>query len=395
MSKKPAIKNHFEAALGKYTKSAPTSPLAVSQKLRANRAVRYELLASARALFLHQGKQEGLKYPHNWHRTAKCKHVSIGEVAVHKSIKHKSAFYGGLMNCGSVWTCPVCSAVVQERRRAEISKAITWAYEGGKQAAMVTLTFPHYKENPLDDLIKKQADALSRFRRGNVWTIFKNKLGFAGLIRSLELTHGANGWHPHTHELWFVNGDKNLEEYKPFILQRWLKCCIKAGLVDENNTAQISAFMRHAVDVKDRCDSSDYLAKNDDAKHWGVDREIAKATSKGSKGKGLHPFGLLALARDGDKVAGAKFVEYAKIMKGKRQLFWSHGLKKLADVEEITDEKLAEKHEDKAELLGLITPDQWSLIRDAGLRANVLDAAELKGWRGVQTIINSLPKPPS
>ena len=376
------------APLGKYTKSAPTSAVSVSDTIRENRAVRYELLASARALFLHEGKKEKLEHPHDWHRTAKCKHVNIGQVAVHKSHEHGSAFYSGLMTCGSVWACPVCSAVVQERRRVEIGKAVAWAYETGKQAAMVTLTFPHYKQNSLDVLIKKQADALSRFRRGNVWTLFRGRVGFAGLIRALELTHGDNGWHPHTHELWFVDGQKSIEDEKTFITERWLRCCIAAGLVDAGNAAQIEAFKLHGVDIKDRCDASDYLAKNDDAKHWGVDRELAKATSKAGKANGLHPFGLLALARDGDKVAGAKFVEYAQVMKGKRQLFWSHGLKGLVGVDEVTDEELAAQQEDKAELLGLITPQQWVCIRAAGLRAQVLDAAELSGWVGVEAIIN-------
>lgn len=378
------------APLGKYTKSAPTSAVSVSDTIRENRAVRYELLASARALFLHEGKKEKLEHPHDWHRTAKCKHVNIGQVAVHKSHEHGSAFYGGLMTCGSVWACPVCSAVVQERRRLEIGKAVAWAYETGKQAAMVTLTFPHYKQNSLDELIKKQADALSRFRRGNVWTLFRNRVGFAGLIRALELTHGDNGWHPHTHELWFVDGQKNIADEKAFIVERWLKCCIKAGLVDADNAAQIAAFRLHGVDIKDRCDASDYLAKNDAASHWGVDRELAKATSKAGKANGLHPFGLLALARDGDKVAGAKFVEYAQTMKGKRQLFWSHGLKGLVGVDEVTDEELAAQQEDKADLLGFVTPQQWRWVRKAGLRAQLLDAAELSGWGGVQALLNCL-----
>lgn len=379
--------------LGKYTKSSPP-PLKVAEKIRANRAERYELLASARALFLHEGKKENLKYPHDWHRTAKCMHVNVGQIAVHKSTEHKGAFYSGLMTCGSVWTCPVCTVKVQERRRAEIGKAVAWAYDSGKQAAMVTLTFPHYKQNNLDDLVKKQADALARFRRGSPWDRFKDRLGYAGLIRALELTYGANGWHPHTHELWFVGADSSVEQEKGFIVERWLKCCIAAGLVDADNEVQIAAFKLHAVDIKDRCDASDYLAKNDEASHWGVDRELAKASSKAGKAAGIHPFGLLAKARDGDKVAGAKFVEYAKVMRGKRQLLWSRGLKDLVGLDDLTDEELAAQQEDKADLLGLITPLQWSWVRKAGLRAQVLDAAELSGWVGVEAIINCLYERP-
>ncbi|WP_223932401.1 hypothetical protein, partial [Aeromonas caviae] len=37
-----------------------------------------------------------------------------------------------------------------------------------------------------------------------------------------------------------------------------------------------------------------YLVKMDDSRHWGADRELAKASSKKGKKSGQHPFGLLA-----------------------------------------------------------------------------------------------------
>lgn len=378
------------APLGKYTKSSTPPPAEAYKKARESRAMRYELLATARALMLHEGKKEGLEHPHNWHRTAKCAHVTVGQVGVHKSAEHQKAFYSGLMTCGSVWSCPVCTAKVQERRRVEISKGVEWAYRSGKQAAMVTLTFPHYKESQLEDLIKKQASALAYFRSGAPWSRFKKKVGFTGLIRALELTYGQHGWHPHTHELWLVDASASVEDEKSYIIERWLKCCIKAGLVDASDSAQIAAFKRHAVDIRDRCDTSDYLAKHDKESTWGVDREVAKASSKAGKATGLHPFGLLALALDGDKVAGQKFVEYSAVMRGKRQLFWSHGLKALVGLDEVTDEELAAQQEDKADFLGFITAKQWRWVRKAGLRSQLLDAAELSGWVGVQALLNCL-----
>lgn len=51
----------------------------------------------------------------------------------------------------------------------------------------------------------------------------------------------------------------------------------------------MKAFYRHAVDVKGWCSTSDYLAKADDAKHWGADREMAKASTKQGRAKGMHP----------------------------------------------------------------------------------------------------------
>jgi len=377
------------ADLGKYTKSA--TPPDLRAKLQENRAKRYELLASARALFLYAGKQEGLKHPQDFHRTAKCKWVPVGEVGVHASREHTSAFYSGVMNCGSVWACTCCSAKVQERRRGEVATAVAWAEAEGLQSVMVTLTFPHYAWHILGDLVKQQADALHRLRAGAPWTRFKTAAGYQGLIRSLELTYGQHGWHPHTHELWFVSAHVDAETMKAQILERWRNCCARAGLLDLENVDQVRAFNEHAVDVKGWCQASDYLAKQDDSRHWGVDSEIAKGSTKQGRAKGKHPFGLLAMAADGDKVAGAKFVEYASVMKGRRQLFWSAGLKKRVLIEEKTDEEIVEDQVDKADLLGFLTRAEWRLVRSTGSRAQLLDAAESNGgWAAVQQLLRLL-----
>lgn len=382
------------AQLGKYTKSS-TPPLSkeTQNKLRATRAERYELLAAARGLFLFQGKQEHLEHPHDWHRTAKCKWISVaGAVGVHASCEHNSAFFSGLMNCGSVWSCPVCAAKVQERRREEIAKGIAWAYEQKLQPVMVTLTFPHYAWQSLAELVEQQADALRRLRAGAPWSRFKDLVGYQGLIRSLELTLGQNGWHPHTHELWFVSASVDADEMKAKVLERWKNCCARAGLLDLANAEQVAAFEAHAVDVKGWCDASDYLAKQDDSRHWGADRELAKGSTKVGRAKGKHPFGLLAAASVGDKQAGAKYIEYASVMKGKRQLYWSSGLKTRVGLVDRTDEELAEEERDSAEMLGLLDLSDWKLVREAGKRAQLLDAAESGGWPAVLALIRSLAR---
>jgi len=390
-----ADRGALEPPLGKYTKSA-TPPFA-RLKIRADRADRFELLSAARALLLYEGKQQCLEHPHDYHRTAKCSWITVaGAVAVHVSKEHSSAFYSGLMRCGSVWACPTCAAKVQERRREEIAEAIGWAYANRLQPVMVTLTFPHYIWDKLGQLIEQQTDALHRLRAGAPWKRFKESVGYQGLIRSLELTFGQrNGWHPHTHELWFVNSMVEAEAMAVKVLERWKVCCARAGLLDLDDADQVRAFEAHAVDVKGWCDASDYLAKQDDSRHWGADREIAKGSTKAGRASGMHPFGLLKLAADGDKQAGARFIEYAQTMKGKRQLYWSRGLKAKVGIEDRSDEELADEERDEADVLGLISLDQWKLIRSAGKRAQVLDAAEVSGWIGVLEVIRSIvPKRP-
>ena len=46
-----------------------------------------------------------------------------GEVAVLKSVKHNKSHYGGLQTCGSVWSCPVCSAKVSTVKTPGITPA--------------------------------------------------------------------------------------------------------------------------------------------------------------------------------------------------------------------------------------------------------------------------------
>ena len=379
------------ASLGTYAKSATPPPDV--WMIRGIRAQRYELLATARALLSRAGKAEGLQYGHDIHATAKCKHITRGEgVGVHLASEHKKAFFSGLVTCGSVWSCPVCAAKVQERRREEIAKAIDWAYESKLQPVMVTLTFPHRSWNQLDTLLAQQTDALHRLRAGAPWTRVKNWAGYQGLIRALELTHGVNGWHPHTHEIWMVRDDLDASELKAKVLARWQASCVRAGLLDPNDKAQIEAFQAHAVDVKGNCSASDYLAKQDDSKHWGADREMSKASSKAGRAKGIHAFGLLDLARTGCTRSADLFVSYSLSMRGKRQLFWSAGLKGKVGIDDLTDETLAEQEREEADMLGQLDHDDWHTVRQAGARAAVLDAAEDGGWPAVQALILDLTR---
>lgn len=372
--------------LGRYTKSSPPPPVDGRRKVRAER---YEHLGTARDLLLAKGRAAGLEHPANYSRTAKCMHTPHGEVAVLRGAEHGTAFFRGLVACGSVWACPVCAAKVQERRREEIAKGFDWAYDEGLQPVMVTLTFPHRAWHELGDLVLQQRAALKMLRKGRGWDKFMKLAGYQGLIRALEITHGRNGWHPHTHEVWMVGAEVKAEDLAAQISSKWASACMRAGLLKPE---QLEAFQAHAVDVKGWCSTSDYLAKADDARHWGADREMAKGSTKAGLAKGMHPFGLLAEAGAGDRRSGELFVEFVDTMKAtrSRQLFWSPGLKKRVGLVEKTDEELAEEEREPADLLGLLERGDWERVRRHRKRAQLLDAAELGGWPAVLNLVESL-----
>lgn len=355
----------------------------LKQLLHKNRIKRFALLRNSRRIFLEYAKKTNVftNDLHKVSRTINCKYALSGgfeKVEVH--CDSKTAYYVGLQTCGSIWTCPVCAARISETRRKEVCHAMEKIYEEGFQSVMVTLTFPHDKTIALDELIKKQSLALKYLREGNTWTCFKKRINFQGLIRALELTYGANGWHPHTHELWFVDKGLKEKDIKTFIVNRWINCLKKAGLVSVKNTmATHNALKTRSVDIKMNCKSSDYLSKNDNL-NWGIDREIAKAVNKG-KSKGYHPFEFL---EEITEVNSKLFIEYSKAMKGKSQLFWTPGLKEKLGVDDMTDEDICNEEDSDNEnpLFDreiYFTEEEWEIIAKKEYRAKILNYFENAG----------------
>lgn len=370
------------ALLGKPAKSS--SPFDPAKA----RALRFKALSTARSWLIADAVASSPDaFPGDTHRTVDCRWSRINpNVSVHRT-GHQTAIYGGLATCGSVWACPICCAVIQERRRLEISQAIDWAYTSGFKPTMVTFTFPHVKADSLAALLSLQSHAFKLLRSGKAWQEFKKQYGLTGLIRSLELTHGKNGWHPHTHELWFTRPLSESEQvaFEMGIRSRWMKVCQKVGLCQDDEKS-ISDFNRHAVDLKFNCSNSDYLAKLDSSQHWGADREVAKASTKNGRLSGSHPFDFLQLETE----RRALFLEYVKAMKGKRQLYWSSRLKDRVGVADLDDKQITDQETYKAQLLGLLTKEQWIGVRCSDARAELLTAAESFGWRGVVFLLFSL-----
>lgn len=380
------------AALGTNAKSSTTCVDAENtSKARAARAQRYQALSQSRVFFGFEGARKQV-FGDKVHRTFACHYVRLSNfVQVHHSAEHQKSFYGGLVTCGSVWACPVCAAKIQERRRQELVQFMDYAYRSGDAPVMVTFTFPHVRFDSLEELILRQRMAFKLLREGNSFQLFKKRFAFKGLIRSLEVTHGNNGWHPHTHELWLVRptGKADREDFVRFVTNRWEQSCVKAGLLDPADRLKVHAFRLHSVDVRFSVTSGEYLAKQDSSRRWGVEHEMSKATSKKGRLSGVHPHEFLIRNETGDS---ARYLEYALTMRDKRcrQLYWSAGLKDLVGLDELTDEEISERKDERADLLGLLIPEQWKLVAAAGAVAELLDCADSGDWSRVEALLKSL-----
>jgi hypothetical protein len=388
--------NNTQQTLSDPTLAADRSPLGTTAnnstppgdnaKRWAARAERFLALSQAREWIYHRANkvQPGIQYPGDYMRTHDCRYTRKQHLVGISTSNTGNAHYTGLATCGSVWACPVCAVKIQERRRIELEQLVAWAYAEDQQyaVAMVTFTFPHQAFNSLSSLIERQRDAFKRFRAGSPFKRLRESIGFAGMVRSLEVTHGSNGWHPHTHEIWLAKDFT--PDFHSDLIDLWSSACIKAGLLDPTNLIQVHAFKQHSVHVRFDVTAADYLAKQDSSRAWGITHEVAKASSKTGRLSGVHPHEFLVRAGPGDY---ARYFEYVEGMKGSRQLQWSPGLKTKANIIDVKDAKAADlKKIDDVEV-GDLLPEEFDFIRRRKLLAQVLDIVEASGFQQVSVYL--------
>ncbi len=317
------------------------------------------------------------------------------------------ASFGNLSMCGSVWHCPVCAAYITERRREELQRAVTeWAKRGGR-IALMTLTFPHGINEPAQELIDKLARARARFFAERAFKEAMLDLGALGRVFALEITAGANGWHPHLHLLIFYRAKEDVALNRMECLRNyWAKCVRRAGLGETNE---------HGFDVRGGDFAAEYVAKfGKEPKSylvWSAAHELTKSHIKRGKLSSLTPFDLLRLVEAqtsvsiGDRtitpeIAAGMFIEYAEAFHGRRQLTWSRGMREALGLDaEKTDAELAKEAETtkppKVEILATLSNEDWKLILSRNARGAVIYVAEqYRSGAHIRALIGKLRESP-
>lgn len=274
--------------------------------------------------------------------------------------------YKNLQLCASRWACSVCAEKLIEVSRQEILKASNTHLASGGSFIFLTLTTPHNLKDKLKFLVKFQALALKKFfEHSRVKSLLKS-LGYIGRVRSFEIKHGKNGWHPHYHFLIYIDkmlSKDNVKLYQLELLKLWQKCCLSAGSRKPNH---------HGLDFKSCTDplkASKYVVKDS--------FELTYSNTKGSKVDSINPFDMLVL--DNYDYGNLKdlFVEYYKATKGKSLIQWSKGLKKRFAINNLTDEQIIKDELEEYNIPVVVIPKwDWEEIKLRGLRANLLDFTE-------------------
>ena len=362
-------------------------------KIPLARRERFKLMDIASKVlltFMGEEKRYNVKGHEVNHRTCKCHRVILTPTAqVVKSPNKNKAFFGGVMQCASVWTCPVCSAKINERKASDMRVAFNQAPELGYKVSLMTFTAPHAAADTIKDLSSKMRESIVSFWRERQIAKWKKNKGVIGNIRAFEVRYGDNGWHPHFHLIVFSK--EAIFDDKDILLDKWQRVCMRHGLDKPNE---------YGLDIQDGSKAGDYICKfgsdgevlkrfDGENVTWDAADEMTKGHAKKGKKGSLGPWDLLrcldeAKTEKEKKKYHGLFLHYARAFKGVAQLKWSRGLRKVFELDkEKTDEELINEKEDKAKLLCHLFREEWRYLIKNKARAKILEIAEKSGSNGI------------
>ncbi len=356
---------------------------------RESQESKYALQKRAQRILWNSGEGKRQK-----HRVTHCGRSIKGEVVnCYRQVDGEGSRFAGIMQCGSGWTCPVCTLKIAEARRRELKAALAKQVAAGGKVQLLTLTFPHEFDMPLAELMAKFDKARQRFKNSRTYKRISTAAGRLGNVASLEVTYGRNGWHPHLHELIFcersIQGEsEKLPERDGFTLlqgealelaSQWCKSLIASGL---GSQGQISDMMEHALDLRGGEWAAAYITAFGEEEDWGMSSEVI-GSGKDANAGNVTPFGLLRLSIKGEEIRAGnewvnpaeKFKEFADAFHGKRLLSWSRGLRAHFGMDEEADnakEKMLEALAPE-EFVATMTPEDWKLILTRDARVELLE----------------------
>lgn len=303
--------------------------------------------------------------------------------------------FSGLQSCGSVWSCPACAAKIRQGRAVELEEAIGNWLAGGGGVEFVTLTVPHGARDELQGVFDLVADGwrkgvLSgrRFRSDRVaW-------GVPAWVRTVEVTLGQHGWHPHIHALLFTSkpwtprqralrGNVLFARWSSFVHRTTGRACSRDAFRIVGGALGAGA----------------YITKVQESDAWRLGMEFTRGDLKTGRVQSLTPFELIAPAADGEAWAMHRWWEWEQVTRGRRCMSWSQGGRQVLglDADEPTDQELVELEVGGDEVLN-IPGEVWAKVvaivgGEAGLLAAVEEGGPGAGSRFVSLLLRPAPPP--
>lgn len=337
-------------------------------------------------------------------RVRSCRRFRFGPAAVLSHGEH-GGHLDGLVRCSSPWSCPLCSASIQAGRADELAGAIEQHTDAGGHVALLTLTMRHNAAQSLSELW----DALSP--AWNVATaqnrsarLARERAGVMGFARTVEATHGRNGWHLHIHALVFIEPGADLQALDGLddaIATGWMRALERRGMPTPSRERGCELRLLNTETA--RAEIARYVAKSAFTSERAAAAAALEVTQTQTKSAGYGnrtPWQILAAAMTGNKRAATLWSEWEVVSKGRRCHTWSRGLRAaLALNDEPDDDALAEEPPEQTPSIPMLSfygPawDDWLAKRHARVIPDLLTAADTGDLPAAIAILTALPDPP-
>lgn len=271
------------------------------------------------------------------------------------------AKFHGLYCCGDIWMCPRCSTSYLLRRREELLDIVTNAVAQGYHLYLLTLTMSHRPSTLLAD--ERESFGLARRRLFNRRTFqdIRKRVGKVHRVRAVEVTHGENGWHYHSHEILLVPGALTEHEMDR-LNETWIRTCQEIG----GHASLERGF------VLQPGSSGDSLATYVS----GVVDETS-CLHKAARGGNRTVWQILEGAGQGSKLDLRLIEEYSDAMRGQSRIQMTAGTKQFKS--HVTIEQLVEKEaaeEAASEYVISLTSEEWNALCSRGLAGRLIDIVE-------------------
>jgi hypothetical protein len=297
--------------------------------------------------------------------------------------------YSGLQTCGSAWVCPVCSAKVRHERTLQLAHVAMKQLDSGGGLTFPTLTLAHVQRDPLAVTLNHVLEGFRYVTGHRLYRNLRQSLGIEHVCKTVEITHGYNGWHPHIHGLMFSTAPLTLEQTRDVMATLWRLWNTYA----EKNRLRVlipdRAVVVKRVDMQSErgiAALADYLFKVQDG--YGIAAELVRADLKAGRSKSSRvPFDIAESAVKGNRRDLALWHEYETATHHRRVMDWTKGSAKALGMGE-SDEDLASL--EPGQMVYDLTPFEWDLICRYRKRGEVLNVADDSGGEGVARTVERL-----
>jgi hypothetical protein len=281
------------------------------------------------------------------------------------------------------------------RRAFEIGGALAVWQQAGEQAAFATYTMRHNAGQSLDQLWPALTSAWRYVVMGEPWQKLRRRHGVVGWCRVVEVTWGVNGWHVHTHVVFFLatpatTGVVNVDQLHAAVFARWSAGLVKSGLAEPLPSGQ---EMHLVTGPADRALAEYFTKATDKPRNLGLEMTHTQSKSARSEHSTEPVWALLDLVEhQGDADALDRWHDFERVSRGKRQISWSVGLREMLGLmreqsdEQIAAEEVGTSNDD----LVLITDDGWRRLvaLPAISLADVLTVTERGGLTGLRRLLD-------